>query len=131
MHVDATGCYPVKSVNEYDYVLLFYIETSNYIHVELLRDHQGSSYTLAYQRAFDFFRLHKISIKIVRLDNEISTLFLRLFNLGLIQVEIAPPANHRTLKAEHHIRTWKKNFIAALSTCWMLGSFLFLMHNIV
>jgi hypothetical protein len=98
-------------------VLLFYIEQSNYIHTELLRDRQASSYTAAYQKAFEFFRLHSIPINIVRLDNETSTSLLRLFtNLG-IKVEIAPPANHRTLKAERHISTWKNHFISTLATC--------------
>jgi hypothetical protein len=117
IHADATGRFPVKSVRGYEYVLLFYIEQSNYIHTELLRDRQASSYTAAYQKAFEFFRLHSIPINIVRLDNETSTSLLRLFtNLG-IKVEIAPPANHSTLKAERHIRTWKNHFISTLATC--------------
>ncbi len=117
MHVDATGRFPIKSVRGYSYDLLFYVEASNYIHIELLRDRKASSYTAAYQRAFEFFNLHSIPIRIVRLDNEFSTPLLKLFtNLG-IRLEVAPPNNHRTLHAERHIRTWKNHFISALSTC--------------
>ena len=117
MHVDATGRFPVKSVRGYSYDLLFYVESSNYIHIELLRDRKASSYTAAYQRAFAFFKLHNIPIRIVRLDNEILSPLLQLFsNLG-IRLEIAPPNNHRTLHAERHIRTWKNHSIATLATC--------------
>ncbi len=117
IQTDATGRFPFKSVNGYLYVLLFYVEDSNYIHVELLRDRQAASYTAAYQRAFEFFKLHNIPHQIVRLDNETSTQLLKLFsNLGM-KIEIAPPANHRTLSAERHIRTWKNHFISTLSTC--------------
>jgi hypothetical protein len=79
MHVDATGRFPVKSVRGYCYDLLFYVESANYIHIELLRDRKASSYTSAYQRAFAFFTLHKIPINIVRLDNELSTSLLQLY----------------------------------------------------
>jgi hypothetical protein len=117
MHVDATGRSPVKSVQGYSYDLLFYVDSSNYIYIELLRDRKVCSYTAANQCAFAFFNLQCIPIQTVRLDNEISTPLCKLFsNLG-IQHEIAPPNNHCRLHAERHICTWKNHFIAVLSTC--------------
>jgi hypothetical protein len=117
MHVDATGRFPVASVNGYSYDLIFYVEGFNYIHVELLRDRTAVSYTKAYRKAFEFFTLHNIPCRIVRLDNETSGSLLRLFtNLG-IRAELAPPSNHRTLHAERHIRTWKNHFVSTLATC--------------
>ncbi len=69
MHVDATGRFLVVSVNSYSYDLIFYVEGFNYIQVELLRNRTAVSYTKAYRKAFQFFTLHNIPCRIVRLDN--------------------------------------------------------------
>ena len=117
-HSDATGKFPYKSVQGSQYLLCFFNEDSNYIHVEPMPSRLSSSFVAAYRKAMNFFWRVGFKPHIERMDNEVSqevmTLLRKTFD---VSVSLAPPHNHRTLLAERSIQTFKNHFISTLATC--------------
>jgi hypothetical protein len=115
LFVDATGRFPVTSRSGTQYMLVFYSESTNYIHIEKLPNRQGPTYLTAYKRAVNFFQQHQIPITDICLDNETSG-EVKTYLKTLGTVRFVPPRQHRTNKAERAIRTWKNHFVSTLFT---------------
>ena len=117
IHADATGRFPIPSTNGTLYYLVTYDEASNYIHAEPMTDRTNSSYEKAFRATLSIFERRGSLPPILRVDNELSGTLVdvvqKKFNLT---VERAPPHNHRTLRAERAIQTWKNHFISTLCT---------------
>jgi hypothetical protein len=115
LYADAAGRFPVTSRGGTQYMLVFYSESTNYIHVERMANRQGSTYLAAYQRAATFFSQNDVSITDMFLDNEASD-EVRVYLRTLGTLRFVPPRQHRVNKAERAIRTWKNHFISTLFT---------------
>ena len=116
-HADATGRFPIPSTAGSSYMLVFFCEDSNYIHVVPMPSRSTASYVTAFRSALFFFKRSGFLPHIQRLDNEASADLHNLLNREFdIQVRLAPPGNHRTLKAERAIQTFKNHFISTLCT---------------
>jgi hypothetical protein len=57
LFADATGRFPVTTRSGVQYVLVFYCESSNYIHAETMTDRSGSTYLAAITNAVFFLNL--------------------------------------------------------------------------
>jgi hypothetical protein len=73
-HADATGAFPVKSLSGALYVIVYYHEDYNYIHVETTKSRTGVHLLEALQKAVRFFERHGAKPQLVRMDNECSQL---------------------------------------------------------
>lgn len=117
IHLDATGRFPIPSTSGTQYYLVAYEEASNFIHVAPMPDRGNAAYDLATRDILSTFRSGGNLPPLLRVDNELSNALAdsiqRRFNLT---IERAPPQNHRTLRAERAIQTWKNHFIATLCT---------------
>ena len=118
MHADTMGRFPVPSMHGANYLLLFFHEDCNYIHVEAMPSRSSAHFIAAFRRAIQLFTKTGFKPRMQRLDNEISAELLSVlqdeFN---ITCELAPPHNHRTLRVERAIQTFKNHFISTLCTC--------------
>ena len=117
VHADLPGRLPMVSMQGNSYMMLFLHEDANYIHVEPLMDRSSASITKAARRAIQLFRSMGLCPNVQRLDNEASKELITVMQDEFgIRTELAPPHNHRTLRAERAIRTFKDHFISTLCT---------------
>ena len=98
------------------YMMIFFEEDGNYIHVEATTDRTTGSTIQAYSNALALFSKRHGKQKIARLDNETSgKLEAYLSKEHQMELEFVPPGTHRALKAERAIETWKEHFISILA----------------
>jgi hypothetical protein len=64
LYADATGRLPTPTRSGIQYLMVFFCEASNYIHIEGMPDRTSSSHLDAIKRAIQFFRQRKISVTI-------------------------------------------------------------------
>ena len=116
IHTDGTGRFPIKSMSGNQYMMIFFEEDGNYIHVEATTDRTTGSTIQAYSNALALFSKRHGKQKIARLDNETSgKLEAYLSKEHQMELEFVPPGTHRALKAERAIETWKEHFISILA----------------
>ena len=116
IHTDGTGRFPIKSMSGNQYMIIFYEEDGNYIHIEVIGDRTASAAIQAYSNALTLFNKKHGKRKIARLDNETSgKLETYLIAEHQLELEFVPPGTHRALKAERAIETWKEHFISILA----------------
>ena len=113
-HSDLTGRFPITSFTGNQYVLV--TVTNSYIHVEPMKTRHHTDYIAAYKKTINFFGLLGQKILFQRLDNETSAPLETFARNNAITIEYCPPHQHRSLKAERAIRTFKNHFIATLGT---------------
>lgn len=89
---------------------------NSYIHVEPMKTRHHTDYIAAYKKTINFFGLLGPKILFQRLDNETSAPLEMFARNNAITFEYCPPHQHRSLKAERAIRTFKNHFIATLGT---------------
>ena len=115
MHSDAAGRFPIQSVSGKLYMIIYYSEDGNYIHIELTRSRKAPDLLLAFQNAVQFFSSRGRTPHFARMDNECAAATKTWAVLANIDIELVPPGQHRTNRAERAIRTWKAHFIAILA----------------
>jgi hypothetical protein len=85
-------------------MLLTYNETSGYLHITVLKSRASNELIRAHNSDLEFWHKYGIEPNFLVLDNECpDELFTTLKEHGL-QIQLAPPHNHRTNKAERYIR---------------------------
>lgn len=114
MHSDLTGKFPVISFSGMQYLIVSVMD--GYVHVEPMRNRHHVEYVAAYKRTVNFFS--KLGRKPVfqRLDNETSTALETFARVNDISIQYCALHQHRALRAERAIRTFKNHFIATLCT---------------
>ena len=114
MHSDLTGKFPVTSFSEMQYIIISVLD--GYVHVEAMKSRHHLEYIAAYKRTINFFS--KLGRKPIfqRLDNQTSTALELFARSNGISIQYCAPHQHRALKAERAIRTFKNHFIATLCT---------------
>lgn len=114
MHSDLTGKFPVTSFSGMQYIIVSVLD--GYIHVEPMRTRHHLEYIAAYKRTINFFA--KLGRKPIfqRLDNETSHALETFARTNNISIQYCAPHQHRALRAERAIRTFKNHFISTLCT---------------
>ena len=115
-HTDLTGPFPVVGVQGARYMMVFFIEGANYIHVEVLNSRNASELVAAHQRANELFKRQGLPCKLEWLGNECPKALIDHFNAEGIAYQFVPPHNHRALRAERAIQTWQNHFVSILAT---------------
>ena len=116
VHADLAGRFPYKSRRGKQYFAVFFNIETNYIRIELLERRTSEDITNAYRAALDFFEQHGIKVQFVHLDGETSNELEKYIDKKKINIQFAPPGNHRALKAERAIQTVKNHVISSLCT---------------
>lgn len=116
---DSTGNYPVTSRKGNTKVLILYCENGNFIKSIPIGGDKTDDFIKGYDSGLRFLkkRFSNTTNTILKIDNQVSadlkTFFQTTHNAT---IKLAPPNNHRTLKAERMIRTWKNHFISTRAT---------------
>jgi hypothetical protein len=100
------------------YLMVFYSQGGNYIHIELLDATTEQHVLRGYKHAVTFFESHGLKPNIQRMDNYSSFLapaFTEFQASQDITVDRVPPGQHRRNKAERCIETAKHHIIATLA----------------
>ena len=105
MHSDLTGKFPVTSFSGMQYLIISVLD--GYVHVEPMKSRHHLEYIAAYKRTINFFS--KLGRKPIfqRLDNETSAALESFARSNDISIQYCAPHQHRALKAERAIRTFK------------------------
>ena len=113
-HSDLTGRFPIKAASGAEYIFISVLD--GYIHCEPMTSRHQTSYITAYRNTLSFWdRLgHKPLYQ--RLDNETSSALELYASKNNVSIQYCPPGQHRSLKAERAIRTFKYHFISTLCT---------------
>jgi len=119
-YIDLTGRFPVSSDSGSTYILLFYAEDANYIHVEPLPDRSAHAITTAFRNGQAWFNRHRIlphhtTQWNIMMDNESSSELQRACNRADLTIQFCPPGNHRANRAERCIRTFKNHVISIMA----------------
>ena len=114
LHSDLTGRFPVISHTGAQYIFVSILD--GYIHVETMKSRHHADYIAAYKKTLNFFARLGRRPAFQRLDNETSGALEAFAISSNIDIQYCPPHNHRSLKAERAIRTFKNHFIATLCT---------------
>ena len=114
MHSDLTGKFPITSFSGMQYIIISVLD--GYIHAEPMKSRHHLEYIAAYKRTINFYS--KLGRKPIfqRLDNETSTTLESFARGNDISVQYCAPHQHRALKAERAIRTFKNHLISTLCT---------------
>ena len=114
MHSDLTGKFPVTSFSGMQYIIVSVMD--GYIHIEPMRSRHHLEYIAAYKRTINFFSNLGRKPLFQRLDNETSNALETFARTNNISIQYCAPHQHRALRAERAIRTFKNHFIATLCT---------------
>ena len=113
--MDATGRFPVISIDGKQYIMIFYSEHGNYIKVFAIANRTKACIVAVYEEALRFFQTKGLTPTFQRVDNEISAPYKALLDKNNITLDLVPPGQHRRNKAERAIRTFKNHFISILA----------------
>ena len=113
-HSDLTGRFPVVSRTGNQYLLVSVLDS--YIHAEPMKSRHHTEFIKAYAATIKWFTDLGHKPVFQRLDNETSIPLETFIKKLDISVQYCPPSQHRALKAERAIRTFKNHAIATFCT---------------
>jgi hypothetical protein len=96
--------------------MVCYIYDCNNVNVITINSRSASEWVRAYNSIHQELTVKGFKHKIQTLDNEASTDLKNYFTVNDIAYQLVPPHCHRRNTAERAIRTFKKHFVAGLSS---------------
>lgn len=113
---DATGQLKEIAVDGSRYLLIFYAQDKDYVHLETLKSTGHEDYIMAYKNATRFFIEHGCPAIEYRFDNQTSEPLEEYLRTQGLTFQKFPPGQHRANIAERIIRYVKNHIISSLST---------------
>jgi hypothetical protein len=115
IHTDQTGAFPFTSQRGNRYIIEAIHLNANYIFIEPMRSRSKEEMIRAYKKIINRMKAAGLGIRKHMLDNEALDAFKQYIRQQQIQFELVPPGNHRRIKAERAIQTFKAHFISILA----------------
>jgi hypothetical protein len=94
IYTDQTGCFPVRSSQGNNYILVAYDYDSNAILTEPLKNRQGAEILRAYTKIIDYLKIRGFKPDHHWLDNETSQAMKTFDRANAIQLQLVPPHIH-------------------------------------
>jgi hypothetical protein len=116
LYTDLTGKFPVRSSKGNSYVMVCYIYDCSYIKVFPMKSRSGSEWVKAYASIHQELTVKGFRPKLQTLDNKASTALKNFFTVNGVAYQLVPPHCHQRNNAERAIRTFRKHFVAGLSS---------------
>jgi hypothetical protein len=114
IHTDQTGRFPVVSSKGNKYIMILYDYDSNAILAQPIKDRTAPELLKAFQFMEQELVARGLKPKLMKLDNEASTLLKDYLHQQDITFQLVPPYSHRRNSAERAIRSFKDHLIAGL-----------------
>ena len=116
IYMDQTGRFPVTSSKGNKYILVAYHCDSNTIRAEPLKTRSGLDLKSEYQKMHSLLNNRGLIPHLHILDNECPNVLKTFMREVNEQFQLVPTHIHRRNSSEQAIRTFKKHFIAGLSS---------------
>jgi hypothetical protein len=116
LYTNLTGKFPVRSSKGNSYVMLCYIYDCNYIKFVPMKSRSASEWVKAYGSIHQEITGKGFKPKLQTLDNEASNALKNFFTVNGIAYQLVRPHCHRRNAAERAIGTFKRHFVAGLSS---------------
>ena len=113
-HSDLTGRFPIKAASGAEFIFISVLD--GYIHCVPMTSRHQTSYISAYKSTLSFWDALGHKPLYQRLDNETSSALEQYATKNNVSIQYCPPGQHRSLKGERAIRTFKNHFISTLCT---------------
>jgi hypothetical protein len=115
IYTDQTGRFPVVSSKGNRYIMILYYDyDSNAILAQPIKDRTAPELLRAFQVMEQELVARGLKPKLMKLDNEASTLLKTYLHQQKIIFQLVPPYSHRRNSAERAIRSFKDHLIAGL-----------------
>ena len=115
LYSDLIGRFPIKSVDGYEYICVFYHPGTNYIHLEPMKTRNGTEYAQVFEKGLAFYEDKMAIVSRFIMDNETSKEVTNFFASKNLSYQYVPPNNHRSNQAERAIDTVKSHMISAIN----------------
>ena len=115
-YADATGRFLVPSSRGHSYVLVVYDVKANYIFARPITSRRQDRIHDAFKDVYELLIARGLHPALAVVDNEASQTLKSYIHSTNSDIQLVPPDQHRTNKAERAIRTFKNHFIAGLSS---------------
>jgi hypothetical protein len=116
LYTSLTGQFPMRSSKGNSYMMVCYIYDCNYVEVIPMKSRSASEWVKACGSVHQELTVKGFKPKLQTLDNEASAALKNFFTANDIAYQLVPPHCHRRNAAERAIRTFKKHFVAGLSS---------------
>ena len=113
---DQTGRFPIRSSRGHQYLMVVHIRDPNIILAIPLKNRSQVSLMAAYADLYDNIKNKGFDPKLHICDNECPQAFKGFLKFREVDLQKAPPYDHRTNPAEKAIDTFKSHFIAGLAS---------------
>jgi hypothetical protein len=107
IYTDQTGRFPVVSSKGNKYIMILYDYDSNAILAQPIKDRTAPELLRAFQVMEQELVARGLTPKLMKLDNEASTLLKMYLHQQNITFQLVPPYSHRRNAAERAIRSFK------------------------
>jgi hypothetical protein len=114
IYTDKTGRSPVVSSKGNKYIMILYYYYSNATMAQPIKDRTAPELLRAFQVMEQKLVARGLKPKLMKLDNEASTLLKTYLHQQDIKFQLVPPYIHRRNAAERAIRSFKDHLIAGL-----------------
>jgi hypothetical protein len=114
IYADQTGIFPVVSSKGNKYIMILYDYDSNAILAQPIKDRTAPELLRTFQVMEQELVARGLKPKLMKLDNEASTLLKMYLHQQNITFQLVPPYSHRRNAAERAIRSFKDHLIAGL-----------------
>jgi hypothetical protein len=114
IYTDQTGKLPVVSSKSNKYFMILYGYDSNAILAQPIKDRTAPELLKAFQIMEQYLVDRGLKLKLMKLDNEASTLLKMYRHQQNITFQLVPIYSHRRNSAERAIRSFKDHLIAGL-----------------
>jgi hypothetical protein len=114
IYTDQTGRFPVLSSKGNKYIMILYDYDSNAILAQPIKDRTAPELLKAFQAMEQEVVARGLESKLMKLDNEASTLLKTYLHQQNITFQLVPSYSHRRNSAERAIRLFKDHLIAGL-----------------
>jgi hypothetical protein len=114
IYTDQTGRFPVVSSKGNKYIMILYDYDSNAILAQPIKDRTAPELLKAFQFMQQELMARGLEPKLMKLENEASTLLKDYLHQQDITFQLVPPYSHRRNSAERAIRSFKDHLIAGL-----------------
>ena len=116
IYTDLPGPFPVRSIQNMQYIFVCYVYEVNAILVRPMKSRSDACMVAAYKDIYEYLESVDQKPTLNVTDNEASKAVKKYIQSKNVDWQLVEPDNHRVNAAERAIQTFKNHFLAGLAT---------------